>query len=46
MQLLAHEKLWLQILIYQCAPLTAVGILPLHLETEINGKLKTSMDFL
>jgi len=40
MQLLAHKAFLLQILIYQFDPLTAVEILPPHLETEINVKNK------
>jgi len=40
MQHLDHKAFLLQILIYQFGPLTAVEILPPHLETEINVKNK------
>lgn len=43
MQLLVLEDSELQILIYQSDPLTAVGILPPHLETQIKGKLNASL---
>jgi hypothetical protein len=43
MQLLVLEDFGLQILIYQSDPLTAVGILLHHLETEIKGKLNASL---
>jgi hypothetical protein len=46
MQLLAHKAFLLQLLICKFGPVTAVKILPPHLETKINVKKYTSVDFL